>query len=672
MKFKFKHMYKTLLLILLVSVFACNQKPPQPKGDVVPYRMDTTLAPVQTPSVTLPQGTRSRAMAAAPIVDSTRITPNGDTLVYGHTVETGTYTFDKPFVVVKLKGTVTPPANVPPVAMAGSDQTLVLPTNTTKLDGSASTDVNNNIKSFGWRKISGGAATITDSNKAVATISNLVKGVYVYELRVVDQLNTFTSDSVKITVNEQITGTATLFSFSQLAVGDPDLNRPQAGAEQWHDRQDVNLGYSAQDVYYRFVATRIATATRGVYNWSYLDGLINAAIARKQKLSFGIMTVYPEGTTDNGLINISGGTASYPAWLQSSMNGEWLINGTWIPNYNDPTYLAWVLELNQAIYSHLNTTVVNGVRYKDVINSIDIRSYGSWGEWHSCCTVDNFTVDQYPSGTFPTAASLKKIVDGYTQGFPDIQLTCMIAAFDANWLNNTRNPPEIAYYVLTQRNQKGMIGWRRDQWGATDSYLSSYLENNTRSFNGLVFRDSIMTRWRTAPITGEPPSWIPNDYADLERQIKLYHATSFGNGNYGTNTPNSVIQQRVKVSSKAAGHRIVSTGGSFTAGASSISITTKWQNVGQCPMYDNWNVVYELVNSSGQVTTLGTSSFKLRLFLPSNTPTEVTDVFPLSVPSGTYTLRMVVKDPAGYRSPAYLQIQGRNSDGSYNIKQFQR
>lgn len=665
-------MQKTFLFILLILLFACNNKPEQPKADVVPYRMDTTLAPIPTPTIELRPRTGSRALLAAPIIDSTRITPNGDTLVYGHTVETGTYTYDKPFVVVKLKGAVTPPTNTAPVANAGADQTLTLPTNTTKLDGSASTDAENNIKSYGWRKVSGPTATITDSNKAIATISNLVKGVYVYELRVADQLNAFTADLVTVTVNDVITGTPVLFSFTQLPVGDPDLNRPQAGAEQWHDRNDVALGYTPQDVYYRFVATRIATATRGVYNWSYLDGLINAAIARKQKLSFGIMTSYPEGTTSNGLVQIGGGTASYPTWLHDAMQGEWLINGTWIPNYNDPVYLQWCLELNQATYKHLNETVVNGVRYKDVINSIDIRSYGSWGEWHSCCIADNFTVDQYPQGTFPTAASLKKIVDAYTQGYPDIQLSCMIAAFDANWLNNTKNPPEIAWYVLTQRNQKGMIGWRRDQWGATDSYLSSYLENNTRSFNGLVFRDSIMTRWRTAPITGEPPSWIPNDYADLERQIKLYHATSFGNGNYGTNSPNAVIQQRVKVSSKAAGYRLVSTGGSFTPGASSISITMNWQNIGQSPMYDNWNITYELVNSSGQVTVLGVSKFNLRLFLPASTQVSQTDVFPLSVPSGTYTLRVVVKDPTGYRVPAYLNINGRNSDGSYNIKSFQR
>ena len=109
-------------------------------------------------------------------------------------------------------------------------------------------------------------------------------------------------------------------------------------------------------------------------------------------------------------------------------------------------------------------------------------------------------------GTFPTVASLKRIVDAHTKGFPTIPLVAMIAGFDAGWLGNTNNPPEIAHYILTQRNTWGPIGWRRDQWGATDNYLRDYLENNNRSFSGITFKTLIMDRWKTAPVTGEPPA----------------------------------------------------------------------------------------------------------------------------------------------------------------------
>jgi hypothetical protein len=90
----------------------------------------------------------------------------------------------------------------------------------------------------------------------------------------------------------------TSLSFPAIPVSDPDLVAPGRGAEQWHDRTDVNVPVQGtntrpMDVYFRFVATRITTNTRGVFNWNYLDNLFNDAIDNRQKLSFGIMTLYP-------------------------------------------------------------------------------------------------------------------------------------------------------------------------------------------------------------------------------------------------------------------------------------------------------------------------------------------------------------------------------------------
>lgn len=476
----------------------------------------------------------------------------------------------------------------------------------------------------------------------------------------------------------------TSLSFTAIPFSDPDLVAPGRGAEQWHDRTDVNIpveGTSTRpmDVYYRFVATRIATNTPGVYNWSYLDGLINTAINNRQKFSFGIMTLYPEGTTNEGLVSFDGGYASYPQWLHQQMQSEsvrdWRIGQTWTPNYNSNYYLNWLLDLNTAVNAHIEATSYNGVRYRDVINCIDIRGYGAWGEWHSGYTPNN-QISDYPSGTFPTVASLKRIVDAHTNAFPNFQLVCMIAAFDANYLGNTMNPPEIAHYILTHRGtNRGPIGWRRDQWGALDNYLMNYLEFNTRSFNGVVFNTLIMDRWRTAPITGEPPAWNPDEYSDLERQIRLYRAVSFGNGNYGGGVAPSQLntRNRIRAASKAAGYRLVLEGGSMATSittGSPFSITLNWRNVGISPTYDDWDVIYELKNSGGTTVWSGTSAFELRLFLPQATATARTDNFtvPTSVPAGTYSLILYIRDPVNYRQPLPLAITGRRSDGGYVLR----
>ena len=64
----------------------------------------------------------------------------------------------------------------------------------------------------------------------------------------------------------------TALSFTTIPTSDPDLVAPGRGAEQWHDRTDVNIPVEGNntrpmDVYYRFVATRISTNTQGVYSF---------------------------------------------------------------------------------------------------------------------------------------------------------------------------------------------------------------------------------------------------------------------------------------------------------------------------------------------------------------------------------------------------------------------
>jgi hypothetical protein len=94
--------------------------------------------------------------------------------------------------------------NRSPVANAGADQTITLPTNTITLDGSASTDPDNNITSYLWQKIAGPAsANISNPNATQTQLTNLVAGIYQFELRVTDAGGLFDKDTVQIIVNVQ-------------------------------------------------------------------------------------------------------------------------------------------------------------------------------------------------------------------------------------------------------------------------------------------------------------------------------------------------------------------------------------------------------------------------------------------------------------------------------------
>src|SRR5664279_4025273 len=88
---------------------------------------------------------------------------------------------------VQVAVNVTTLTNHPPVACAGSDRTITLPTDTVTLDGSCSTDPDNNIVSYAWTKISGPSSfNIVNVNAVQTQVSNLREGTYQFELKVTD------------------------------------------------------------------------------------------------------------------------------------------------------------------------------------------------------------------------------------------------------------------------------------------------------------------------------------------------------------------------------------------------------------------------------------------------------------------------------------------------------
>ncbi|WP_324679525.1 FG-GAP-like repeat-containing protein [Hymenobacter sp. GOD-10R] len=79
-------------------------------------------------------------------------------------------------------------ANQAPVANAGANQSLTLPTNAVTLNGSG-TDADGSIATYAWTQVSGpNTATFSNTTVAQPTVSNLVAGTYVFSLVVTDNL----------------------------------------------------------------------------------------------------------------------------------------------------------------------------------------------------------------------------------------------------------------------------------------------------------------------------------------------------------------------------------------------------------------------------------------------------------------------------------------------------
>ena len=98
--------------------------------------------------------------------------------------------------------TVYPAPNTAPVARAGTDQTITLPTNSVTLSGSTSTDADGVISTFLWRQISTNpVAVIATPNLVTTTVGSLVAGSYQFELTVTDDSSATARDTVLIIVN---------------------------------------------------------------------------------------------------------------------------------------------------------------------------------------------------------------------------------------------------------------------------------------------------------------------------------------------------------------------------------------------------------------------------------------------------------------------------------------
>lgn len=115
----------------------------------------------------------------------------------------GTYQFK--LVVTDNSGgkdssTVQVKVNQPPIADAGINQTITLPTSSIALTGGGS-DADGTIVSYSWAKTSGGAGTITSPSSQSTTVTGLVAGTYNFTLTVTDDNGATATNTMIAIVN---------------------------------------------------------------------------------------------------------------------------------------------------------------------------------------------------------------------------------------------------------------------------------------------------------------------------------------------------------------------------------------------------------------------------------------------------------------------------------------
>ncbi|MCP3098245.1 dienelactone hydrolase family protein [Myxococcus sp. K15C18031901] len=106
-----------------------------------------------------------------------------------------------------------PPANLPPTVSAGADVAVVQPATSAALSGTAS-DIDGAVASVQWTQVSGpSTATLSGATTLSATASNLVLGLYEFELVATDDDGATASDRVKVQVNAAPNGRGVVREF---------------------------------------------------------------------------------------------------------------------------------------------------------------------------------------------------------------------------------------------------------------------------------------------------------------------------------------------------------------------------------------------------------------------------------------------------------------------------
>jgi hypothetical protein len=110
-------------------------------------------------------------------------------------------------VVITVNANVT--GNVAPIANAGADIAVTLPTNQIILDGTLSHDPDGSIVTYSWTKQSGPACVITNPSQMSTSVTGLNEGNYVFQLEVSDNLGIKAVDVVNVAVSPATQSTFT-------------------------------------------------------------------------------------------------------------------------------------------------------------------------------------------------------------------------------------------------------------------------------------------------------------------------------------------------------------------------------------------------------------------------------------------------------------------------------
>ena len=424
---------------------------------------------------------------------------------------------------------------------------------------------------------------------------------------------------------------------------------------------------------------------QGEYQFGKMDVHFRQCLTHGQKLDLACFVTSTAGTKQI----IDDASCCYPAYVHEAMQASeqndvvhalWLTGKkSWEPNFENAFFFERYDALLKAFAAYLEGTIaVEGrtVVRKQLVRCIEMRHFGYWGE------------GAYMKPMVPTSsACLIRFADSFVRHFPDIRL--VVPTNGMRFSSAYDGLKDYHFHLLTVRNQKGLLGTFRDNWGDDEKrYQIIFYAANRYEKDGVRMYELLRDRWKFAPLVGEPGRWGPREdgfhpYWNLIDQVTYLHPAVIRNcnvsmGKSATSTSDySVLDDPQALTTfhrmyALIGFRYLVTEARITRGDGWLETQLAWQNIGLTPTYDRWTVTYFLENEAGDEIWRGNSALDLRRVLPDEqaepgslaaAATKHTDRFE-KVPAGG-RLWLQIVDPDGISPPMALSIEGRSEKGAY-------
>jgi len=274
------------------------------------------------------------------------------------------------------------------------------------------------------------------------------------------------------------------------------------------------------------------------------------------------------------------------------------------------------------------------------LDSVDISSVGYWGEGWS---------DYMPA--FPYQ---KALIDIWLEAF---KRTPLLMNFDQE-------------QALAYGTQQG-AGWRLDCWGDMRGISGGRWCHMFDLYPEQIVRAGIQDAWKRGPVSLET-CWVPGywkqqgwDVDYILAQALRWHVSS-------VNIKSSAIPPEWKARfddfQKKLGYRFVLRRLEYARGAKAGTMAPLhmwWLNAGVAPVYRPYELALQFTSPTGSATIK--LPVDVRKWLPGDAVYDGTAYVPATLKRGDYRVRVALLDPRTDQPAVRLAIEGRQSDGWYDV-----